>query len=70
MRGKKQADFELFKRGAIILMSKREQGRRHSHFTDVERVELEAIYWAMRDIKKYKATLTEIMNTYPAVNIG
>lgn len=70
LRAKKQADFEMFRRGVDILMAKRATGRRHATFTDEERAELEQLYWAMRDIKQYKASYEQILETYPVIRVG
>lgn len=70
MRGKKQDEIPLFKRAILIIFSKRQNGRRNSSYTNEEKTELEQIYWAMREMKEYKANLYDILSKHSAIMIG
>lgn len=70
MRAKKQADFELFKRAVELIHKRRQAGRRYGTLTDEERNELDQLYVALMEVKKYKVTLDEIMERFTAVRVG
>lgn len=70
MRGKKQNELPIFKRGVKIFIDKRASGRNRASFTPEEREELEQIYWCLREMKKYKSNLRDIMKEYPVVRVG
>jgi len=70
MRGKKQLDLVLLKRGLEIILRKRDEGRRNAAYTKEEFLELEQLFLAAREAKKYNGNIEEILREYPAIVIG
>lgn len=70
MRGKKQADLIILKRGLNIILGKRTNGRRNAAYTEDEMRELDQLFLAAKEAKRYNRNLEDILKEYPAIFSG